>query len=82
VTRPDFAQELPLFVAQVRRLFTQLFTQEEIRPNLAVLIPNLGRAAKAESKDRSRLPSEDLATRLERLSLLQQLLEVEQLGSF
>src|SRR3954452_5033011 len=23
VTRPDFAQELPLFVAQVRRLFTQ-----------------------------------------------------------
>jgi hypothetical protein len=80
-SRPDFAQELPLFVAQVRRLFTP----EEIRAHLAVLIPSLRGAAKAESEasedEFEGLSSEDLAARLERLRLLQQLLEVEQLGT-
>jgi hypothetical protein len=79
-TRPDFAHELPLFVAHVRRLFTQ----EEIRAHLAVVIPSLQDAAKAESEasedEFDRVSPEDLAARLDRLRLMQQLLEVEHLG--
>ena len=80
-TRPDFAHELPLFVAQVRRLFTH----EEIRAHLAVLIPSLQDAAKAASEasedEFDRLSPEDLAARLDRLRLMQQLLKVKHLGT-
>ena len=80
-SHPDFAHELPMFVAEVRRMFTP----EELRTHLAVLVPRVEAAAKADAE-----PDEDnfemispleLAARLERLGLMKQLLEVNHLGT-
>ncbi len=77
----EFARQLPMFVAEVRRMFTP----EELRRHLAVLVPRVEAAAKADAE-----PDEDnfemispreLAARLERLGLMKQLLEVTYLGT-
>ena len=70
-----------MFVAEVGRMFTP----EELRTHLAVLVPRVEAAAKADAE-----PDEDnfemispleLAARLERLGLIKQLLEVNHLGT-
>lgn len=77
---PDFAHELPMFVAEVRRMFTR----EEIRKHLAVLVPRVEAAANADAEageDEYETVSPQVAARLERSSLMKQLLEVDQLGT-
>ena len=80
-SRPDFAHELPMFVAHVRLVFTP----EEIKVHLSALIAQLEEAARAEAEVREdefdRISPEDPAARLQRLRVIQQLLEVEQLGT-
>jgi hypothetical protein len=49
-SHPDFAHELPMFVAEVRRMFTP----EELRTHLAVLVPRVEAAAIADAE-----PDED-----------------------
>lgn len=78
-SHPDFAHELPMFVAEVRRMFKP----EEIRQHFAVLVPKIEAASKAsgESDDEfETISPQDLAARLERLSLMKQLLEADYLG--
>lgn len=80
-SRPDFAHELPMFVAQVRRVFTA----EEIGVHLSALIPRLEDAARAEAEvsedEFDRLSPADFAARLQRLRVIEHLLQVEQLGT-
>ena len=44
-SHPDFAHELPVFVAEIRRLFTP----KEIREHLAILMPRAKEAARADA---------------------------------
>ncbi len=80
-SHPDFAHELPMFVAEVRRMFTP----EELRKHLAVLVPRVEAAAKADAApdddDFEMVSPQELAARLERLGFMQQLLEVDHLGT-
>ncbi len=80
-SHPDFARELPMFVAEVRRLFTS----QEIREHLAVLVPRVEEAGKADAEpgedELETISPQELSARLERLSLMRQLLEVDHLGT-
>ncbi len=80
-SHPEFAHELPMFVAEVRRMFTL----EELREHLAVLVPKVEAAAKADAEsdedDFEMISPQELAARLERLDLMKRLLEVDQLGT-
>jgi hypothetical protein len=60
-TRPDFAHELPMFVAQVRRLIIQ----EEIRAHLAILIPGC-KTLPRPSPNQARTSSSDFRPRISR----------------
>ena len=82
VTRPEFARELPRFVAEVRRLFSD----EEIRDQLA-RIEREDRAAceaasgeKLDDFDNVARP-EDVAAERERFRRLKELLLAPQLGT-
>ncbi len=70
-----------MFVAQIRRMFDP----EEIRRHLAVLVPRIEADAAADAKpgedEFETISPEGLAARLERLSLMKQLLEVDHLGT-
>ncbi len=80
--RPEFARELPRFVAEVRRLFSA----EEIREHLARIEREDREAAEAASGeeiddiDEVARP-EDVAAQLERFAALKELLTAEQLGT-
>jgi len=78
---PDFAHELPMFIAEVRRMFTP----EEIREHLAVLVPRVEAAARADSEagedEFETISPQELAARLERLILMKQWLEFDHLGT-
>lgn len=80
-SHPDFARELPMFVAEVR----QLFTSQEIREHLAVLVPKVEEAGKADAEpgedELETISPQELSARFERLSLMRQLLEVDHLGT-
>ena len=83
-TRPEFAPELPLFVAEIRRLFSAV----EISDYLAVLVPSveaeLADAAafeEEEDDDSGRMSPQEHAARCERLALIRQVLEADQLGT-
>ncbi len=79
-SHPEFAHELPMFVAQIRRIFDP----EEIRRHLAVLVPRVEADATTDAElgedEFATISPEELAARLERLSLMKQLLEVDHLG--
>jgi len=81
VSRPDFAHELPVFVAEIRRLFTP----DEIKEHLAILVPRAEEAARADAEagddEVEAISAQELAARLGRLSLLKHLLEADQLGT-
>lgn len=70
-----------MFVAQIRRIFDP----EEIRHHLAVLVPRVEADATTVSElgedEFATISPEELAARLERLSLMKQLLEVDHLGT-
>ena len=80
-SHPDFARELPLFVAEIRRLFTP----EEIRAHLETLVPRAEEAARADAEagedEFETISPQELDARLGRLSLMKQLLEADQLGT-
>lgn len=80
-SRPDFAKELPIFVAEVRRLFTP----KEIRLHLSALVPRAEETARADAEaDEDGFESispQELGARLERLDLMRQLLEADHLGT-
>ena len=79
-SHPDFAHELPMFVAQIRRMFAP----EEIRQHLSVLVPRVEAAAKADAEGEDEFETispQELAARLERLRLMKQLLELDHLGT-
>ena len=80
-SHPDFAHELPMFVAEIRRMFTP----EELRKHLAVLAPRVEAAAKAgaepDEDDFEMISPQELTARLERLGLMKQLLEVDHPGT-
>ena len=80
-SHPDFAHELPMFVARIRRMFDP----EEISRHLAVLVPRVEADAKTDAEpgedEFATISPEELAARLERLSLMKQLLEVDHLGT-
>ena len=80
--RPEFAPELPLFVAEIRRLFSAV----EISDYLAVLVPSIqAELADAvefeEDDDLGGMSPQEHAARCERLALIRQLLEADQLGT-
>jgi hypothetical protein len=81
VPHPDFARELPMFVAEIRRLFTPA----EISEHLAVLLPRVEAEAKADAQtgedEFEDFAPQELAARVERLRALKQVLEVAQLGT-
>jgi hypothetical protein len=81
VSHPDFARELPMFVAEIRRLFTP----DEISEHLAVLLPRVEAEAKADAQtgedEFEDFAPQELAARVERLRALKQVLEVAQLGT-
>ena len=81
VSHPDFARELPMFVAEIRRLFTP----DEISEHLAVLLPRVEAEAKADAEtgedEFEDIAPQELAARVERLRALKQVLEVAQLGT-
>ena len=81
VSHPDFARELPMFVAEIRRLFTP----DEISEHLAVLLPRVEAEAKADAEtgedECEDIAPQELAARVERLRALKQVLEVAQLGT-
>jgi len=81
-TRPEFARELPLFVAEIRRLFSAV----EISDHLAALVQSV----EAELAEAAAFEDEELfddispqahAARSERLVLIRQVLEADQLGT-
>ena len=72
-SHPDFAHELPLFVAQIRRLFTP----EEIKEHLATLVPRV----EAGDDEFEPISPQELDARLGRLSLMKHLLKADQLGT-
>lgn len=80
-SHPDFAHELPVFVAEIRRLFTP----EEIREHLAILVPRTEEAARADAEadedDFETISPQELDARLGRLSLMKHLLEADHLGT-
>ena len=82
VTRPEFAHDLPMFVAEIRRLFSS----EEIREHLARIEREDREATEAASGeeiddfDEVARP-EDVAAELERYALLKELLTAAQLGT-
>ena len=80
-SHPDFAHELPVFVAEIRRLFTP----EEIREHLAILVPRAEEAARADAEadedEVEAISPQELDARLGRLSLMRHLLEADQLGT-
>ena len=81
MSHPDFAYELPMFVAEVRRIFTL----EDIRKHLAALVPKAEAAANADAEPDEdgfeTISPQELAARLERLSFIRQLLEADHLGT-
>jgi len=81
VSHPDFSRELPMFVAEIRRLFTP----DEISEHLAVLLPRVEAAAKVDAEAGEDafedISPQELAARVERLRALKQVLEVAQLGT-
>ena len=81
VSHPDFARELLMFVAEIRRLFTP----DEISEHLAVLLPRVEAEAKADAEtgedEFEDIAPQELAARVERLRALKQVLEVAQLGT-
>ena len=82
VSEPDFARELPIFVAEIRQLFTPI----EIRDHLAVLVLNAeadpaAAAAPDEEDDVSGISPQDHAARCERLAVIREVLEADQLGT-
>ena len=82
VSYPEFAHELPLFVAEIRRLFTAV----ELSDHLAVLVPSveaeLADAAEFQDDDEfDGISPQDHAARCERLALIRQVLEAEHLGT-
>jgi hypothetical protein len=81
-TRPEFARELPRFVAEVRRLFSP----KEIREHLARIEREDAEAAEAASgeeiddiEDIAR--PEDVAAQIIRFAAMKELLTAEQLGT-
>jgi hypothetical protein len=80
-SHPAFAHELPMFVAEVRRMFTP----KELRQHLAVLVPRVEAAAKVDAEpdedNFEMISPQELVARLERLGLMKQLLEVDHLGT-
>jgi hypothetical protein len=70
-----------MFVAQIR----QMFDPEEIRLHPAVLVPRVEADATADAEpdedEFATISPEELTARLERLSLMKQLLEVDHLGT-
>ena len=82
-SHPDVAHELPVFVAEIRRLFTP----EEIREHLAMLVPRAEEAARADADaeadedDVEAISPQELDARLGRLRLMKHLLEADQLGT-
>ena len=81
VSHADFARELPLFVAAIRRLFSP----DEISVHMAVLVPRVTADAQADAEAdedafEATSPQEPAAL-VDRLSLLEQLLEVAHLGT-
>ena len=80
-SHPDIAHELPVFVAEIRRLFTP----EGIREHLAMLVPRAEEAARADAEadedDFETISAQELDARLGRLSLMKDLLEADQLGT-
>jgi len=80
-SHPEFAHELPVFVAEISRLFTP----EEIREHLAILVPRAEDAARADAEadedDIEAISPQELAARLGRLSLMRHLLEADYLGT-
>jgi hypothetical protein len=79
LTRPEFARELPRFVAEVRRLFSA----EEIREHLIRIEREDREAAEAasgEEIDEVARP-EDVAAQVERFAAMKELLTAEQLGT-
>ena len=84
-SHPDFAHELPVFVAEIRRLFTPA----EIKEHLAILVPRAEEAARADADADAEADEDDFETispqkldaRLGRLSLMKHLLEADHLGT-
>ena len=80
-SHPEFAHEVPVFVAEVRRLFTP----DEIRAHLAILVPRAEEAAKADAEadedDFKTISPQELDARMGRLCLMKHLLEADHLGT-
>jgi hypothetical protein len=82
VTRPEFARDLPRFVAEIRRLFSA----EEIREHLASIEREDREAAEAASGEEiddfdDIARPEDIAAQIERFAAMKELLTMEQLGT-
>lgn len=81
VSHSGFAHELPVFVAEIRRLLTP----EEIREHLAILVLGAEEAARADIEGGEEvfetISPQKLGARLVRLSLLKHLLEADHLGT-
>jgi hypothetical protein len=82
VTRPEFARELPRFIAEVRRLFSA----DDIRRQLARIEQEERRATEAASGEviddyEEFEKPEDIAARRERFLALKELLTSERLGT-
>lgn len=81
-TRPEFARELPSFVAEVR----SIFRREDIARYFAILdadatVPNEGRGAKALEESGLLMTTADREARLTRLATLRVMLVEERLGT-
>jgi hypothetical protein len=82
VSEPDFARELPIFVSEIR----QLFTPVEIRDHLAVLVLSAEEDAATAvaldgEDDFSGISPQEHAARCERLAVIREVLEADQLGT-
>jgi hypothetical protein len=82
VARPEFARDLPKFVAEIR----QLFSVEEIREHLARIEREDREAAEAASGEEiddfdDVARPEDVAAQSERFAMMKELLTAERLGT-
>ena len=79
---PEFACELPLFVAEIRRLFSAA----EISNYLAALVPSVEAELTdagdfEEDDDSGSMSPQEHAARCKRLASIRQVLEADQLGT-